>query len=71
MKQKRTKPRPTPPKGKRWPSTSAEWDKYVEECAVAEYLDYLHDVEVRKYKKSDKYKQGQQLADKYKKRAKK
>lgn len=61
---KRTKPRPTRPKGQRWPSSS-------EECAAAaEYLDYLGDVERREYKKSDKYKQVQQLADKFKKKGK-
>jgi hypothetical protein len=70
MKQKRTKPRPTAPKGKRWPSTSDEWHKYIEDCAAAEYEDYAHDCEVRKYKKSEKYKQAQQLAEEFKKRAK-
>jgi len=70
MKQKRTKPRPTRPKGKRWPSSSEEWHKYVEDCATAEYLDWLGDVERREYKKSDKFKQAQQLAEKFKNRAK-
>lgn len=70
MKQKRTKPRPTRPKGQRWPSSSEEWHKYVEDCAVAEYLDWLGDIERREYQKSDKFKQGQQLADKFKNRAK-
>ena len=67
MKQKRTKLKPTAPKEKRWPSTSDEWHKYIEYCASAEYEDYVHDCEVREYKKSEKYKQVQQLADKFKK----
>ena len=70
MKQKRTKPRPTSPKGERWPSSSEEWHKYVEDCANVEYLDWIHDCEIREYKKSDKYKQGQQLADYFKKKGK-
>jgi hypothetical protein len=71
MKQKRTKPRPTRPKGKRWPpSTSEEWHEYIEDCANAEYLDWIHDCKQREYKKSEKYKQAQQLADQFKKRAK-
>ena len=68
MKQYITKPRPTRPKGKRWPSSSEEWHKYVEDCANAEYLDWIGDIEYREYKKSEKYKQGQQLADKFKRK---
>jgi hypothetical protein len=68
MKQKRTKPRPTRPKGQRWPSSSEEWHAYIENCAAAEYEDWIHDCEVREYKKSDKFKQGQDLADKFKKK---
>jgi hypothetical protein len=70
MKQNRTKPRPISPKGKRWPSSSEEWHKYVEDCAVAEYEDWIHDCEIREYKKSEKYKQAQDLAEKFKKKAK-
>lgn len=70
MKQKRTKPRPTSPKGKRWPpANSEEWHQYIEDCANAEYLDWTNDCEVREYKKSEKYKQAQQLAEKFKKKA--
>jgi hypothetical protein len=59
MKQKRTKPRPTRTKGERWPATR-------EDRATAEYLDWIHDVKEREYKKSAKYKEGQDLAEKFK-----
>jgi len=70
MKQKRTKPRSTRPKGKRWPSSSEEWHAYIEDCALLDDEDWARDVKEREYKKSDKYKQGQQLADQFKKRVK-
>ena len=58
MKQKRTKPRPTAPKGKRWPSSyPKERQQYVDE------LGWVGDCERREYKKSDKYKRP----DKFKK----
>ena len=54
MKQKRIKPRPISPKGSR-------------SCAYPDdYLDYVHDCEMREYKKSDKFKQGQKLIEKFK-----
>ena len=68
MKRKCNKPKPTRPKGERWPETREEWDRYVEDCATAEYLDWIHDVEKREYKKSAKYKEGLELADKFKKK---
>ena len=71
MKSKRTKPRPTAPKGKRWPpSSKEEWTKYLDALEHGESLDMEHDRAVAKYKKSEKYQQAQQLADKFKKRAK-
>lgn len=70
MKQKRTKPRPTSPKGERWPCSSDEWHAYIEDCAAAEHEDWIHDCDEREYKKSEKYKQGRNLADQFKKRVK-
>lgn len=61
MKQKRIKPRPTRPKGERWPFSS-------EDRASLDDEDWAHDCEKREYKKSEKHKQGQQLADKFKKK---
>lgn len=61
MKQKRTKPRPI--SKKRW--STDRWDTYLEH---AEHEDWVYDCELREYKKSDKYKQGQDLAEQFKKK---
>lgn len=54
MKQKKVKPRPTLPK--------KEWS-----CAyVDDGLDWIGDCKRREYKKSEKYKQGQILVEKFK-----
>jgi hypothetical protein len=55
MKQKRIKPRPIRPKGSR-SSASGDYD----------HRDWFRDCQEREYKKSDKYKQGQKLAEKFK-----
>lgn len=69
MKQHRTKPRPTAPKGKRWPfSSPEERRKYVDRLAELEYLDYVDDLERAKYIKSEKYKKAADLAEQFKKR---
>jgi len=64
------KPKPTKPKGQRPPETSEEWHKYIEHLALLEDLDWAHDCNEREYKKSEKYKQGQDLADKFKNKKK-
>jgi hypothetical protein len=55
MKQNKLKPRPTRPKNSR-SGASGDYD----------HRDWIHDCEMREYKKSDKYKQGQKLAEKFK-----
>jgi len=64
------KPKNTLPKGERLPVTPEERKRHIEKLAIAEYLDYFNDCKRREYKKSDKYQQAGELADKFSKRKK-
>lgn len=56
MKQKRTKPKPTPPKRE---------SSYLDELETAETADWVADCERREYKESPEYQIRKKLADKF------
>jgi len=71
VKKKRTKPRPTPKKGERWPPQSREeYIKYLDELEAAECEDMEHDHKRREWKKSEDFKRRQELAEQFKKKKK-
>lgn len=56
MKQNRLKPRPIRPKGSRSSAYNGDY----------EHQDWIRDCQEREYKKSEKYKEGQSLLEKFK-----
>ncbi len=70
-KQKREKPRPTRPKGQRWPETPEERTAYYDELERLECEEIEHDHEMAKWKKSADYAARKNLAEQFAKRNKK